>query len=734
MPAPLVVVSNRLPFAARRRGGQVTLTRSPGGLVSALDPVLQETGGRWVGWLGLSREELDRAGGFPLPARHSTEYVTVELTQSEVTQYYGQFANRTLWPLFHYFLQYVRYDSATWAVYDRVNDRFAEAAAGAVRDDAIVWIHDYQLLRTPLHVRRRLPDVRMGFFLHIPFPAADVFRTLPWCRLLLRGMLGADHVGFHTVTDAGHFLDAAERLLGCEVDRGRGQVHHEGRLVTAAAHPIGIDAALMEEMARQALADEPRAIEDLRMILGVDRLDYTKGLPGRLLAVERLFERHPEHRGRVAFTQIAVPSRERVPEYGALKREIDEHVGRINGRFAEPGWHPIRYLSRSLDQETLAGLYARADVALVTPLRDGMNLVAKEYCAAQVGEPGVLVLSELAGASEELQEAMMVNPFDVDAMTEALHAALAMSPEERRARMAALRDRVRSQDAHAWARGFLETTARSSERTTRSSLTPVERLTRRLEPWLARRERTALFLDYDGTLTPIVERPGEARLGPAGLRALDAVVTAHHLDVAIVSGRGLEDLRTRLPATGMTLVGNHGLEVEGPGIRWRHPDSSRWAAALARAATELTALDEPGAWVEAKGLTLSWHIRQVPADRQEVALRRGEKLITGLGLRTHQGKMVLEARPPVDWHKGRAVLFLLRHRYGDAWPTRIRAIYIGDDRTDEDAFATLHRIGRSIRVGSPDPSSTADHALPDPAAVLRLMRWLAAGAYLGPDR
>ena len=727
------MLSNRLPFEARRRAGRLTLTRSPGGLVSALDPVLEQTGGSWIGWAGISDEELRKAGGLPRPKARGIRYTAVQLSQREVAQHYGQFSNRTLWPVFHYFLEHASYEAPSWAAYDRVNERFARVAVERAPDDALFWIHDYQLLRTPFHLRRLRPAAAIAFFLHIPFPAADVFRVVPWSRLLVRGMLGADYIGFHTATYAAHFLTAAERLLGCEVDRPKGLIQHEGRTVATGAHPVGIDAAAMEQLARAAgTGGRPTAGE--RGVLGVDRLDYTKGIQQRLQAVERFFELHPEHRGRVVFTQVAVPSRERVPEYGRLKREIDENVGRINGRFAGPDWAPIRYLSRSLDQATLAGLYARAEVALVTPLRDGMNLVAKEFVAAQVGAPGVLVLSELAGAAEELQEAIHVNPFDVEGMAAAIDSALRMPTEERRARMAALRDRVRVGDAKSWADRFLADAEVAARRGKASAPTPVEQLTRRLEPWLAQRDRTAVLLDFDGTLTPIVEHPDRARLSRAAERALRTVAGARHLEVALVSGRALEDLRGRVPDVGLTLVGNHGLELEGPGIRWQHPEAAAWEAGLEAAARAMEGLDAPGAWVERKGLTLSWHVRQVEAGRHAELLKKGEGLVRAQGLRSVVGKQVLEARPPVDWHKGRAVLYLLTHRYGEEWPTRVRALYLGDDTTDEDAFLSLRGIGRSIRIGGPDPSSAADHGLPDTEAVHRLLHWLAAGAYLGPNR
>ena len=715
-----------------RRGGGLALAPAPGGLVTALRAALAARGGRWIGWAGLSNEELGRAGGLPLPEDRRVSYAAVPLSAAEVSEYYAQFSNRTLWPLFHYFVEHARVDRADWPAYERVNERFAEVAASEAPPGATVWVHDYQLLRTPVHLRLRRPDVTIAFFLHIPFPAADVFRVLPWSRLLLQGMLGADYVGFHTASYASHFLASVERLLGAVVDREHGTILFEGREVATGVHPVGIPVQATEALARSALArPAARRPDGARDILGVDRLDYTKGIRERLLAVERLLERHPEYRGTVVFTQVAVPTRERVAEYSRLKREVDELVGRINGRFAEEGWSPVRYLARSLEPEALAGLYARAEVALVTPLRDGMNLVAKEYVASQVGrEPGVLVLSELAGAAEALQEAVLVNPFDLDGVADSIHAALAMPAVERRARMAALRDRVREMDVAAWAEGFLAA-AEATSGAGRPRPGPADVAARRLGPWLAARPRTALFLDFDGTLAAIVDRPDAARLDPAALEALERAAAAPHLDLTIVSGRALEDLRGRVPVAGVTLVGNHGFEIEGPGLHWRHEAAADSRARLEEAARRLEALGEAGARVEDKGFTLSWHLRPLPDAARAGAVRRGTAAIERLGLRAVTGKAVLEARPPLEWHKGLAVLHVLRTRYGDEWTTRARALYLGDDRTDEDAFRSLAGLGRSIRVGDARATAATDR-LPDPEAVVALVRWLAAGPWLGP--
>ncbi len=732
---PLVVVSNRLPFRAERDARGLRLSRSPGGLVSALEPVLERRGGVWVGWTGATREDTEAAGGVTLPVSERVRYHEVPLSGTEVAQYYGGFSNRTLWPLFHYFVGQTTIDGGFWRAYERVNERFAEAAVAAGPPGALFWMHDYQLLRAPYHLRRLAPDARLALFLHIPFPATDVFRVLPWSRSLLQGMLSCDLVGFQVPSYAQHFLACAERLLGCEVDRAAGVARFEGREVAAQAHPISIDVALIESLA-QRLKSTPRlqGAERLVEILGVDRLDYTKGINERLLAIERLLERHPGYRRRIRLTQVMVPSRERVAEYSDLKRQLDETVGRINGRFSERGWSPISYLVRVLPPEELVPLYRQSDIALVTPLRDGMNLVAKEYVAAQLEDDGVLILSEMAGAADELQEALLVNPFDIEAVADALHRALAMSEDERRARMSALRDRVQASDVHGWVGRFLEAAELAGERAHSAVASAAEVTRRRLAPWLSQREGLALFLDYDGTLTPLAARREDARLSDAARQTLEQAARTPNLDLVVVSGRALEDVKQMVGVTGVTYVGNHGFEIEGPGLSFRSEGVEQYAAALDAAAGDLVALGVAGARLERKGLTLSFHLRPVPPGERERAQHLAEGVLRRRRLRVTAGALVVEGRPPVPWHKGRAVLHVLVSRHGADWPARVRALYIGDDVTDEDAFRSLRGIGRSIRVGTtPLPGPTAaDFRLPDPDAVVELLRWLAAGAFAHP--
>jgi trehalose 6-phosphate synthase/phosphatase len=383
--------------------------------------------------------------------------VPIALDPAEVHEFYDRISSAVLWPIFHDRLDRIPLNAPRWDVYERVNARFADAVAAAYEPGDVIWVHDYHLLRLPALLRQRLPNARIGFFLHIPFPAADVFETLPTRAELLAGMLAADVVGFHTDRYVENFVSAIGRVLGLRY-RDDGVLLVDDRRVRVGAFPMGIDAEAFEALARTPAVDAATAAllaTAPQILVGVDRLDYSKGIPRRLLAFERLLTNHPKLRGRLRLVQVAVPSRRRVPAYQRFGREVDELVGRINGAFATPTWTPIHYIHAGVSPETLVALYRAAAVMLVTPVRDGMNLVAKEFVASRFDGDGVLVLSEFAGAAQELTDAVCINPYDIDAMSDAIYAALNMDEGERRRRMKAMRERVRRHDVHAWANQFL---------------------------------------------------------------------------------------------------------------------------------------------------------------------------------------------------------------------------------------------------------------------------------------
>ena len=711
---PIVVVSNRLPFSFQRTTKGLEPHPSPGGLVSSLGPVLRKRGGTWVGWPGIEVRDGERIS----PRGEAYRISPVLLNDKEINRYYHGLSNRTLWPMMHSMPGRARFDQREWDTYVRVNERFAESAVAVAADAGLIWVHDYQLMLTPTWIRSALPDTRLAFFNHIPFPPYDVFRVLPWTRELLRGLLACDLVGFHVRAYAQNFLDCAERSLGARIDREALLVEYGDRTTRVGAFPLGIEFELFESLASEA----PRGRKaEHKIVLGVDRLDYTKGIPERIHAFERLLERHPEHREKVVLLQIAVPSRSQVAEYRELKREIDEIVGNVNGRFATADWSPIRYLYRSFSQQQLAAVYRDADVGLVTPLRDGMNLVAKEFVACQVGDPGVLILSQLAGAADTMREALMVNPVDIDGTAEAIHRALTMDEAERISRASALRAREQRDNVDAWVESFLRNAVGA-----RASLSPFT--DKDFSAWLSDfigSHRLALFLDYDGTLCPLQDHPSQSKLSPPMRRTLNVCAERDDTDVAIISGRALRDIRSMVGNNQLSYAGNHGLEMSGPDMpEFVHEDLVHYRARAEELAEELKELSVDGAWIEAKGPTLTYHYRAVPENRRPALVNRAHEIINQAGYQARDAHCAVEARPPIGWDKGRAVLHVLRTRYGPSWSESVRVVYVGDDQTDEDAFRFLAGLAMTFRVGSADTPTAAGRRLPDVAAVQALLAWL----------
>jgi len=457
----LLIVSNRLPITVEREGGRVRVEKSVGGLATGLRTPHERSGGFWIGWPGdldaLTNEEV-----FALREQlHAMRAIPVTVQRREARIFYETISNAILWPLMHDRLDRMPLVLDGWETYEKVNERFADVVCSVYRPGDLIWVHDYQLMRLPALLRQRLPDARIGFFLHVPFPNPEVFLALPVRRWLVEGLLGADVIGFHTRRYRGHFTGVLRRQLDLEMDADE-HVRWQERAVRLGVFPMGVDAQEISvgstDRAVTALVLEHRA-HSARLLLGIDRLDYSKGMPRRIAAFERLLLNHPELRGHVRLLQLAVPSRGGVAAYRKFRREVELLVSRVNGRFATANWTPIQYMHRSVDTAELHALYRAADVMLVTPLRDGMNLVSKEFVAARTDESGVLVLSEFAGAADELRDALIVNPYDVEGVAAAMYQALTMEGGERRRRMRALRDQVMRNDVHAWANGFIEALA-----------------------------------------------------------------------------------------------------------------------------------------------------------------------------------------------------------------------------------------------------------------------------------
>ena len=712
----LVLVSNRLPLTLATYPDGVHIERSAGGLATGLSGPHERSGGIWIGWPGPLDVDTEAVRDSLEPRFTEMGIVPLYLSPSEIQRYYQVFANGIIWPLFHYLTGQVPLRVEGWAEYFAVNQRFADTVVQHSRPDDLIWVHDYQLLLVPALIRRQRPDARIGFFLHIPFPNSELFGTLPYREELLHGMLGADLIGFHTQAYCQHFAGTLQRILDIDIEKDR--VHYEQRTVRLGVFPMGVDARALSE---RAAADSVSArVAELRtdtpgsLVLGIDRLDYTKGIPRRLLAFEELLTRYPEWRERVRLMQVAVPSRMGVRSYRRFREEVDGLVGRINGLFGTPHWVPVHYLYRSVPEDELLALYRAADVMLVTPVRDGMNLVAKEFAAARIDEDGVLVLSEFAGAAEQLKQALLVNPYDLEETADAYHQALTMSRAERRERMRALRATVFERDVHAWVRSFL--VALAPDQAAALAAGQVSRKTRRraaitefstdglpanaLEEWpgIARRleqQRLVLFIDYDGTLTPIVPNPKNALLS-GDVQTLIGRLQAF-MPVVLVSGRSLEDLKTRVGVEGVIYAGSHGFDIAGPrGLR--HQVALDLVPLLHDTALELRQATAhlSGVLVEEKKFSIAVHYRTVAhAEVGQVLAAIDAVVARHPRLEKRYGKKVIEVRPAVDWDKGAAVRWVIGTLDGAG---AILPIYIGDDLTDEDAFGALGEEGLTIAV------------------------------------
>ncbi|WP_337244540.1 alpha,alpha-trehalose-phosphate synthase (UDP-forming) [Luteimonas sp. gir] len=447
----LVVVSNRVALPDSDQNG---------GLATALDAALKEAGGLWFGWSG--KVARAHSGEVHRATHENIDYLTIDLSREDYEGYYNGFSNRTLWPLLHFRLDLVDYNALTQAAYRGVNALFAEKLAKEIRDDDIVWVHDYHLLPLAQELRRRGVRARIGFFLHVPFPSADIVAGLPHHEKTFGALAAYDLVGFQTERDLERFQDYIRLFRGGSVATRGTLRDHDGRSFQADAFPIGIDASAIATLAANAARNPAvrrmqASLTGRALAIGVDRLDYSKGLPERFRAFERVLDKHIDLRGQLTYLQIAPVSRGGVASYRALRRELEQYAGHINGAHADPDWTPVRYVNRTYPHATLAGFYRLARIGLVTPLRDGMNLVAKEYVASQDPEdPGALVLSIFAGAARELDGALLINPFDSDGVADAIAAALKMPLDERRERWQSMMQRISSYDIHAWRRDFLD--------------------------------------------------------------------------------------------------------------------------------------------------------------------------------------------------------------------------------------------------------------------------------------
>jgi trehalose 6-phosphate synthase/phosphatase len=720
----LVLVSYRLPFRWYRN----KVVQSSGGLVSA---ILALTGGAtatqrfsrrtvWIGNTEDTPEELGRVqeqvGDFELAAVH--------LEHKLDDKYYGGFCNDMIWPLFHYCPMLATFDPTYFEAYRRANESFVRTVEKTLQPNDLIWIHDYHLMLLPAMIRERFPNANIGFFLHIPFPSFEVFRLMPrsWREALLRGILGADLAGFHTFDYTQYFLRAVRRSLGMETTMNSLSV--EDRLVKAETFPLGIDyarfaGAVQDKEVQQERSRLARALGDKKLIFSVDRLDYSKGLLHRLLGFERFLEKHPRWREKIVFNMVVIPSRESVARYQDMKKEIEATVGRINGAYGSFTWRPVIYQYQSLRFPEMVALYNLSDVGLITPIRDGMNLVAKEYLACQAVNPGVLILSEMAGAAAELSEAILINPTDTAELADAIAKALDMPLPERRAVLERMQRRLQTYDVFAWTEDFFDTMDRVKQE---QHVLKVRLISRSIENQIVEKyekaARRIVFLDYDGTLVPFSRDPEAAVPDEQMLARLKRLATDPRNTAVIISGRKQEFLDKWFADLPIILIAEHGAFIRTPPADWNSEVDAdpTWKQQVLPVMQRYT--DRcTGAFIEDKRLSLVWHYRSADPD---ISLLRSQELVDELRelvsrdsrLQILEGHKVIEIKK-AGYDKGSIALRLL----GQATYDFILAI--GDDKTDEDLFRCLPSEAVTVKIGmSP---STARYNLKNQHEVIRLM-------------
>lgn len=727
----IIVVSNRLPFTVTNAGDDVQFDPSAGGVASGLRALLFSSDSSlsavseyvWLGWPGntIAPELRDT-----VKARALSEFncYPVFLSGDDFEKFYEGFCNKTIWPLFHYFTSTAQYEETYWDQYQKVNEAFCAALLEIVRPADVLWIHDYHLMLLPDLVRKAFPDLRIGFFLHIPFPQFEIFRMLPgrWRRELLQGLLGADFIGFHTHDYAEYFLRAVHRILGRE--HRMGQLVVKDRPVRVGAAPMGIDFKKFHDTAGTAEVESiqkklQQMLGDSKVVFSVDRQDYSKGILQRLQGFESMLELNPEWRGKVTLVMVVVPSRIGIADYEGMKKQIEELVGRINGKFAIIGWNPIIYQYRALTFEALVALYAMSHVALVTPLRDGMNLVAKEYVASRRDKTGVLILSELAGAAKELPEAIIINPNNREEVAGALKAALEMDVEEQVRRNTVMQDRLQRSDVTRWATDFLLellSTKRPDKRLPRKDFGAAARA--RLMRQYQQSSHRLLVLDYDGTLVPFANAPELAKPSPKLLRILRSLCNDRKNDVLLATGRDRGTLDRWFGGIRLGFAAEHGVWTKECGGDWRmlKPLAADWKKRISPI-LEMYADRLAGAFVEEKEYSLAWHYRAADPEQGTMLARElTDHLLAftaNIDLQVMRGNKVIEIRNP-GINKGFAVQQWLSKGHFEF------IMAIGDDGTDEDTFAILPPHAYSFRLGQPRRSH-ARYSLQDADDAVRLL-------------
>ncbi|WP_285008045.1 bifunctional alpha,alpha-trehalose-phosphate synthase (UDP-forming)/trehalose-phosphatase [Pedobacter faecalis] len=724
----LLIVSNRLPLTIEKKDHIYQPRQSSGGLISAVDAYLNGEGEEvfserlWAGVPGVSSEVWD-----VVDARQSDyHYLPVFPGEEEYEQYYNGFSNSLLWPLFHYFPSFAEYEPASFDAYMAVNKSFCRALCAEIRPGDVVWIHDYHLLPLAGMLREKRPDLTIGLFLHIPFPSYELFRVIPkrWQKALLEGMLGADLIGFHTAEYVAHFLKTVDMSL--KITHDDQYIQWGTRQVQVDAFPVSIDFDLFNEA-----FDHP-GVESLRqkyqqmkgkkkMIFSVDRLDYTKGIYNRLIAFERFLLRYPEYKGNIVFVLVMVPSRDTIMKYNEKKKMIDEFIGNLNSTVGSISWQPVIYQYDHLDFNELVALYTTCDLALITPLRDGMNLVAKEFVASRKDEKGVLVLSEMAGAAAELKEALLINPNDADELAETIADGLGMAEEDQRARIRSMRKLIRQYDVNAWAIDFFGELDQIKALQLKFEVKFLDNFAKAAMIDAYKSSARRLFLlDYDGTLVNFSKDPSKASPGKELLQLLEKLCSFPENDVYVISGRDSVTLDKWLGHLPIGLIAEHGAKNKPLGGKWSNEalaESTAWKEKIEDIMQHYV-FRSPDSFIERKDFSLAWHYRNADPF---LASRRAKDLHEELVEYTVQmpldvlnGHKVIEVRNK-GINKGLAAARLIDSADYDF------ILCIGDDQTDEDMFKILAKNSAAYTVKVGHQASFAAYNLYTPFLVFSLL-------------
>lgn len=701
-----IIIANRLPVKIERNeDDEFNIIRSEGGLATGLGSLDTDSEIHWVGWPGIYTDDEDEKAEIT-NRLNALNFHPVFLSADQIENYYEGYSNSTIWPLCHYFFSFIEYRADYWAAYQEVNSLFCSESLPFIEDDDIVWVQDYQLMLLPKKIRDRKPNANIGYFHHIPFPSYELFRVLPEREAILEGLLGADLIGFHTHDYMRHFISAMYRVLNlnCNLD----EVSLDNRIVHIDAFPMGINYEqyhnapnLPEVKEKSKLLKE--TLGDRDIILSVDRLDYSKGILHRLVGFEQFLKNNPEYHEKVSLAMIVVPSRDTVDIYAELKTQMDQLISEINGKYSKLGWNPIFYFYRSFSFEELIAMYDIANIALVTPLRDGMNLVAKEYLATKCNKPGVLILSEMAGAVIELPDAIIINPNDTDQIENAILEALNMPDSEQKRRLEKMQKRISKQDVKKWANDFVKELLDIKTRN-REILQKVvgKRQLNQIKKEYDEAESRLLLLDYDGTLAPFVKNPQDAVPSEKVIELLKRLSSDSKNRVVINSGRNHQILDEWFEGLNLDFAAEHGMFYK-ENNKW-HRNAAKdivWDDEIINIIQH--AIDKtPRSFMEQKDASLVWHYRNVDVWLAELRSQQLVNALIGpcsrLNLQIVPGNKVVEIKSP-EFTKGSEVLRLLDQKDYDF------ILAIGDDTTDEDMFRVLPPGGVSIKVGNFSPAA-----------------------------